>query len=75
MTATQSWSVSADFLATLLVEDTFYPWNPADPASEVFFCQMEQDLSLLDGEQLDHIKEQANQLFEQMQTVFRDYDH
>lgn len=43
--------VQMELLELLLVEDATYPWNIADPQSEIYFANQEQSFTSLDDPQ------------------------
>jgi hypothetical protein len=54
---------TGDFLEVLLQEETCYPWNPADPETETYFEQIEQNFSLIDAFDSEEITAQADRFY------------
>lgn len=62
--------VELDFLAALLepLDDT-YPWNPADPESEAYFEQLEQQF-VLDDVLAAELATQSSDFYDQLDTAW-----
>jgi hypothetical protein len=54
---------SEEFLEVLLNEETCYPWNPADPETETYFEQLEQNFSLIDSCDAEELESQSERFF------------
>jgi hypothetical protein len=52
-----------EFLEVLLNEETCYPWNPADPETEAYFEQLEQNFSLIDACDPQELNSQSERFF------------
>ncbi len=66
-------SVELDLLATLLEpEDATYPWNPADPESEAYFSEMEQEF-MIDESLESEIATRSQTFYNQLNTLWSEF--
>ncbi len=54
---------AGEFLEVLLHEEGCYPWNPADPETEAYFEQLEQNFSLIDSWDSEDISDRAESFY------------